>query len=162
MNCEKLTNTTSLLPDREVRPGEVIENVQICPVGDFPHGDSQQHCTLEALRNVVDDWKRSGSKEILVDFEHRSEETDDTSAAAWVNFIMGAGIMVLNMFFRSSFPTILQSPINCGAFAMLQGFIVVPVVSIFTKPPKRDLVDAAFECYEEKVLVTAKHSLRDN
>ena len=88
MNCEKLTNTTALLPDREVRPGEVIENVQICPIGDFPNGDRQQHCTAEALQNVVKDWAERGSKEILVDFEHLSESKDpnsDTSAAAWVS-----------------------------------------------------------------------------
>lgn len=85
MKTELIRNTTAQLPDRTVEPGELIENVQICPVGDFPHGDSQQHCTLEALQNVVADWKRRGSKEILVDFEHRSEETDDTSAAAWVS-----------------------------------------------------------------------------
>ena len=85
MKTELIRNTTAQLPDRTVEPGELIENVQICPVGDFPHGDSQQHCTLEALQNVVADWKRRGSKDILVDFEHRSEETDDTSAAAWVS-----------------------------------------------------------------------------
>ena len=85
MKTELLRNTTAQLPDRTVEPGELVENVQICPVGDFPHGDSQQHCTIEALRNVVADWKRRGSKEILVDFEHRSEETDDTTAAAWVS-----------------------------------------------------------------------------
>lgn len=85
MKTELIRNTTAQLPDRTVEPGELIENVQICPVGDFPHGDSQQHCTLEALQNVAADWKRRGSKEILVDFEHRSEETDDTSAAAWVS-----------------------------------------------------------------------------
>lgn len=85
MKTELIRNTTTQMPDRTVEPGELVENVQICPVGDFPHGDSQQHCTLEALRNVVADWKRRGSKEILVDFEHRSEETDDTSAAAWVS-----------------------------------------------------------------------------
>ena len=88
MNCEKLTNTTALLPDREVRPGEVIENVQICPIGDFPNVDRQQHCTAEALQNVVKEWAERGSKEILVDFEHLSESHEpnsDTSAAAWVS-----------------------------------------------------------------------------
>mgnify|MGYP003311074348 CR=1 FL=1 len=88
MNCEKLTNTTVNLPDREVKPGEIIENVQICPIGDFPNGDHQQHCTAAALQNVVRDWTERGSKEILVDFEHNSESHEpnsDTSAAAWVS-----------------------------------------------------------------------------
>ena len=88
MNIEKIHNTTVNLPDREVKPGEVISNVQICPIGDFPNGDHQQHCTAEALQNVVKDWQQSGSKEILVDFEHNSESHEpnsDTSAAAWVS-----------------------------------------------------------------------------
>lgn len=88
MNIEKIHNTTVNLPDREVKPGEVIANVQICPIGDFPNGDHQQHCTAEALQNVVKDWTERGSKEILVDFEHNSESHEpnsDTSAAAWVS-----------------------------------------------------------------------------
>ena len=88
MNIEKIHNTTVNLPDREVKPGEVISNVQICPIGDFPNGDHQQHCTAEALQNVVKDWTERGSKEILVDFEHNSESHEpnsDTSAAAWVS-----------------------------------------------------------------------------
>ena len=88
MNIYKIHNTTVNLPDREVKPGEVIANVQICPIGDFPNGDHQQHCTAEALQNVVKDWTDRGSKEILVDFEHNSESHEpnsDTSAAAWVS-----------------------------------------------------------------------------
>ena len=88
MGIYKIRNTTVNLPDREVKPGEVIANVQICPIGDFPNGDRLQHCTAEALQNVVKDWTERGSKEILVDFEHNSESQDpnsDTSAAAWVS-----------------------------------------------------------------------------
>lgn len=88
MKAIKLTNTTAEMPSSEVKPGEIIENVQICPVGDFPNGDRPQHCTVEALQNVVKDWAARGSKEILVDFEHNSESSEpnsDTSAAAWVS-----------------------------------------------------------------------------
>ena len=81
MNIEKISNTTVQIPDREVKPGEVIFNVQICPIGDFPNGDHQQHCTAEALQNVVKDWTDRGSKEILVDFEHNSE-----SPAKWSQY----------------------------------------------------------------------------
>ena len=84
MKLEHLTNREPI--GREsVAPGEVIENVQICPVGDFPNGGHNQHCTLEAFENVVATWKKLGSKEILVDFEHKCEAggTSDTSAAAW-------------------------------------------------------------------------------
>ena len=45
--------------------------------------------------------------------------------------------MCLNLISNSTgafaFPTLLQSPINCGAFAMVAGLIIVPVVSLFTK-----------------------------
>ena len=88
MKTEIIHNTTAEMPSSEVKPGEIVENVQICPVGDFPNGDHQQHCTVEALRNVVKDWTARGSKEILVDFEHNSESSEpnsDTSAAAWVS-----------------------------------------------------------------------------
>ena len=84
MKLEHLTNREPI--GREsVAPGETIENVQICPVGNFPNGGREQHCTLEAFENVVATWKKLGSKEILVDFEHKCEAggTSDTSAAAW-------------------------------------------------------------------------------
>jgi len=84
-----------------------------------------------------------------------------SKAAVWVSYIFGAGIMVLNLLFRSSFPAILQSPINCGAFAMIAGLILVPLVSLFTKAPDATLVDSCFACYEEKVLVSAKRALSD-
>jgi phage I-like protein len=85
MELEHLINREPIAV-KTVKPGETIENVQICPVGDFPNGDRDQHCTLEALENVVAKWKEDGEKEVLVDFEHNSEAggTSDTSAAAWV------------------------------------------------------------------------------
>ncbi|MBQ1947750.1 MAG: sodium:solute symporter [Clostridia bacterium] len=82
-----------------------------------------------------------------------------TKIAVWVNFIFGSGLMVLNMLARSSFPTIMQSPINCGVIAMLSGFVIVPVVSLFTKKPDRAMVDDAFSCYERKVLVAQKDAM---
>lgn len=85
MKLEHLTNREPISVET-VAAGETIENVQIRPVGDFPNGDREQHCTLEALENVARQWKEDGEKEILVDFEHNSEAggTSDTSAAAWV------------------------------------------------------------------------------
>jgi len=67
--------------------------------------------------------------------------------------------MILNMLARSSFPTVMQSPINCGVIAMLAGLVIVPVVSLITKKPDKDLVDNAFSCYEEQVSVKKKKSL---
>ena len=82
-----------------------------------------------------------------------------TKLACWVSFIFGAGIMLLNLFARSIFPPILQSPINCGALAMIAGLIIVPVVSLLTPKPDKNLVDDAFACYEKKVPAKQKNSL---
>jgi len=82
-----------------------------------------------------------------------------TKASVWASFIFGSGIMILNMLARSSFPTVMQSPINCGVIAMLAGLVIVPVVSLITKKPDKDLVDNAFSCYEEQVSVKKKKSL---
>ena len=82
-----------------------------------------------------------------------------TCASAWCSMIFGAGIMILNMLAKPIFPAILQSPINCGAFAMLAGLVIVPVVSLFTPKPEKALVDFAFSGYDLKVVVSARDSL---
>jgi len=82
-----------------------------------------------------------------------------TNASVWASFIFGAGIMILNMLMRSSFPAVLQSPINCGAVAMLGGLIIVPLVSLITPKPAKETVDGMFECYEVKVTASAKKNL---
>ncbi len=84
-----------------------------------------------------------------------------TKAACWVSFIFGAGIMILNMLFRSSFPVILQSPINCGSVAMLAGLVIVPVVSLITPKPDSELVESAFACYHKKTEVEQSTALGD-
>ena len=82
-------------------------------------------------------------------------------AAVWVSFLFGAGVMTLNLLCPGIFPQILQSPINCGAFAMLSGLVLVPLVSLFTRRPSGTLVEDAFACYEAKVVVPVKKSLGD-
>ena len=84
-----------------------------------------------------------------------------TKAACTVNFIFSCVVMILNIFFRSSFPTLLQSPINAGAFCMLIGFVIVPIVSVLTKAPAKELVEDAFSSYEKKVLVPQKDAIAD-
>ncbi len=84
-----------------------------------------------------------------------------TRAACWVSFIFGSGLMLLNMFFGSYFPTIMQSPINCGAIAMLAGLVIVPVVSLFTPKMDQAVVDDAFSCYRKTTEVMQKTSLGD-
>ena len=85
-----------------------------------------------------------------------------TKLACWVSFIFGTGIMVLNLFARSIFPVFLQSPINCGAFAMIAGLIIVPVVSLISPKPNKDTVEDAFACYDKKVLVKQKNALDED
>ena len=82
-----------------------------------------------------------------------------TKASCWVCFIFGAGIMTANIFFRESFPTILQSPINCGAVVMMAGLVIVPIVSLITPKPDKELVDNAFACYEKTTEVAQKTAL---
>ena len=84
-----------------------------------------------------------------------------TKASCWVCFIFGSVLMVANMLFRPSFPALLASPINCGAFAMLAGFIIVPVVSLMSKVPESSLVEDAFSSYERAVTVKAKSILEE-
>lgn len=88
-----------------------------------------------------------------------------TKAACWVSFVFGAGIMTLNLISNATgafaFPTLLQSSINCGAFAMLAGLVIVPVVSLFTQKPDRAMVEEAFACYEKKAPVSQKKALSD-
>ena len=84
-----------------------------------------------------------------------------TKAGCLVSFIFGAGFMTYNMLFRSTLPTLLQSPINAGAFVMLAGLIIVPVVSLITKKPDEKEVEKIFSCYDKKNEVPVTQSLSD-
>jgi len=82
-----------------------------------------------------------------------------TKPAVWCNFIFSTVLMTLNIFFRAKFPALLQSPINAGAFTMLAGFIIVPLISILTKAPDKNEVDSCFSCYDELVSVKVRDDL---
>ena len=82
-----------------------------------------------------------------------------STAACWVSFLFSSVVMVANIFVRANFPALLQSPINCGAFCMIAGLVIVPVISVFTKKPDKALVEDAFSSYDEKVLVRKSQSL---
>lgn len=88
-----------------------------------------------------------------------------TKAACWASFLFGAGVMSLNLLSNATglfaFPALLQSSINCGAFVMLAGLVIVPVVSLFTRKPDADMVNEAFACYEKKTPVSQKNSLSE-
>lgn len=82
-----------------------------------------------------------------------------SKAAVWVSFLCGSVIMLANMLFRGAFPPLLQSPINAGAFAMLAGLVLVPVVSLLSKKPDSERIEKVFSCYSEKVSVSQKIAL---
>jgi len=82
-----------------------------------------------------------------------------TRAAIWCNFIFSTSVMILNVLFRDSFPALLQSPINSGAFCMLAGLLIVPVVSAITKAPDKSAVDSCFTCFEQTVTVKMSDAL---
>ncbi|MDR1572108.1 MAG: sodium:solute symporter [Clostridiales Family XIII bacterium] len=82
-----------------------------------------------------------------------------TKEAVWCNFVFSTVLMTANILFRGSFPAILMSPINAGAFAMLAGLVITPVVSLITPAPDKNRVDNCFACYEEEVAVRARESL---
>ena len=82
-----------------------------------------------------------------------------TRAACWVSFIFSTVFMLANMLARGSFPALLQSPINAGAFCMLFGLVIVPIISMFTPKPDAQLVEDAFACYDINVLVPQSEAL---
>ena len=84
-----------------------------------------------------------------------------TKAACMVNFAFSTAVMLANIFVPSSFPAILQSPINAGAFCMLAGLVLVPVVSLVTRPPQPQHVREVFACYDRTVVVTVRDSIGD-
>ncbi|MBP5385696.1 MAG: sodium:solute symporter [Lachnospiraceae bacterium] len=84
-----------------------------------------------------------------------------SKASCMVCFLFGSVLMLANMLFRDSFPAILQSPINCGAFAMVAGLVIVPFVSLFTKKPPKEEIEASFACYEQKKSIAQKTALGD-
>ena len=82
-----------------------------------------------------------------------------SSASVWVSFVFSSVVMLLNIAAKDIFPAILQSPINAGVFCMLAGFVIVPVVSLVTKPPKKEHVENVFSCYDKKVVVSATDAI---
>ncbi len=82
-----------------------------------------------------------------------------TKAACWTSFLFSTVVMLANIFVGKYFPSILVSPINAGAFCMLAGLVIVPVVSLFTRAPEQGHIDDIFACYERTITVTVKDSI---
>ena len=69
-----------------------------------------------------------------------------TPAAVWACFIWGVGLTVVNMLTGNA----IANPINCGAIAMVGGFPVVWIVSIFTRKMNRETVNNMFKCFKKQ------------
>ena len=90
-----------------------------------------------------------------------------SAASIWCNFIFSAAVMIANMIANLTaktpadnfFPKLLQSPINAGAFTMLAGFVIVPLVTVLTKKPDVEKVESCFSCYEQTVTVKVQQDL---
>ena len=82
-----------------------------------------------------------------------------TKAAVWCSFLFSTVVMLANVVAKSAFPTILQSPINAGAFCMIAGLVIVPVVSIITPKPDKGHVDSVFARYDRTVTVHVTDSI---
>ena len=79
-----------------------------------------------------------------------------TRPAVWASFIASVVLTVGNLFFK-----FFDSPIVAGALAMIAGLIIVPIVSLITKNPQKDInrVDNIFECYNENITVKKANRL---
>ena len=82
-----------------------------------------------------------------------------TKAACAASFLFSTVVMLANIGLGSAFPALLQSPINCGAFCMLAGLVIVPAVSLVTKAPEKQRLEDIFTCYERTVVVTTRESI---
>ena len=82
-----------------------------------------------------------------------------TKAACAASFLFSTVVMLCNIFFADFFPSLLQSSINCGAFCMLAGLVIVPVVSVLTRAPEQSRLQEIFSCYDRTVTVTVKDSI---
>ena len=85
-----------------------------------------------------------------------------TKASVWCSFGFSTVVMLANIFAKPLFPAILQSPINAGAFCMIAGLIIVPVVSLITPKMDKAYVDQVFSCYDRQVTVNVTDSIGDN
>ena len=71
----------------DLAAGETVPGVQLCPFGEYQGQQRLQVCDRQAFEQVIADWREGGAKEILMDFEHKSEVDkidSDTRAAAWI------------------------------------------------------------------------------
>ena len=76
-----------------------------------------------------------------------------TAAACWTCFIAAPVFTLAGVFCRDAMPGILKSPIATGSLAMVGGLVLVPIVSLVTRKPAKELVDGSFACYNKTTVV---------
>lgn len=67
-----------------------------------------------------------------------------TRLSVWACFVWGVGLTVINMLVGNS----ILNPIDCGAVAMVGGFVVVILISLITPKMNSDRVSQIFKCYD--------------
>ncbi len=86
-----------------------------------------------------------------------------TAAGCWSSMILSTVFMIIDMLANLKVLSInlgfLQSPINAGAFCMIAGLVLVPLISLISKAPDKAQVDQIFSCYDRKVTVRARDSI---
>ena len=84
-----------------------------------------------------------------------------TKTACWACFVFAVSLTTANVFGWKPelWSGVTMNPIHSGAIAMLAGFVIVPLVSLFTREPDRRFTDALFACYDRPRQVSAKMDL---
>jgi len=86
-----------------------------------------------------------------------------TKNGCWAAMLFSSIFMIIDMLANLKVLNLnlgfLQSPINAGAFCMIAGLVIVPLISLISKGPGQDKVDQIFSCYDRKVTVTVKDSI---
>ena len=82
-----------------------------------------------------------------------------TALSVLSNFAFSTLVMVLSMIKPEILPALIRSPIQAGAFCMIAGLVVVPLVSLVTKAPEKEYIDSIFSCYQRKVTVVVTDSI---
>jgi SSS family solute:Na+ symporter len=80
-----------------------------------------------------------------------------TKASVYACFLSGVGITISNMIFHY-----IKSPINAGAFTMLFGMVIIPLVSLLSPRMNSAKVDEIFSGYKERVTIEKQYSLEEN
>lgn len=90
-----------------------------------------------------------------------------TKTAVSVCFVYGTGIEIIQLIISLGvigapaglFGLIFKNSLYSGAFAMVTGLVLVPLISLVTKKPDKQKVDEMFECYNRKVTTSVSDSL---